>query len=86
MISPIKQTLLFTVRLYRYAISPFLGPACRFTPTCSEYCMEAVQMHGSLKGTWMTLMRLLRCHPFHPGGYDPVRPVQPARPTGLNQD
>ncbi|MCK4910434.1 MAG: membrane protein insertion efficiency factor YidD [Thermodesulfovibrionales bacterium] len=75
--------------MYRYAISPFLGPACRFTPTCSEYCMEAVQMHGSLKGMWMTILRLLRCHPFHPGGYDPVqpsRPIQPMQPIKINRE
>ncbi len=53
-----------------------LPPACRFTPTCSEYAIEAFQKKGLFKALWMTAMRILRCHPFHPGGYDPVDPVR----------
>ncbi len=73
MASPFQHALMFIVRVYRYAISPLLGPACRFTPSCSEYCMDALRKHGALRGSWLTLVRLLKCHPFHPGGYDPVR-------------
>jgi hypothetical protein len=61
------------LRLYQLAFSPFLPSACRFHPTCSEYMRQAVEQHGSIKGMWMGLRRLARCHPFHSGGYDPVR-------------
>jgi len=58
--------------LYQAAMSPFLGPCCRFAPTCSAYADEALHRHGTLRGSWMALRRVLRCHPFHPGGWDPV--------------
>lgn len=61
------------LRLYKLAISPLLPSACRFYPTCSEYMMEAVERHGAARGVWMGIRRLARCHPFHPGGVDPVR-------------
>jgi len=61
------------LRSYKLLISPFLPSACRFLPTCSDYMREAVERHGARKGTWMGLRRLARCHPFHAGGYDPVR-------------
>jgi putative membrane protein insertion efficiency factor len=61
------------LRLYQLAISPFLPSACRFHPTCSEYMRQAVERNGPAKGIWMGLRRLARCHPFHSGGYDPVR-------------
>ena len=60
------------LRAYKWAISPMFLPACRYVPTCSEYAMEAVDRYGVLRGGWMTLWRLLRCHPFVKGGYDPV--------------
>jgi putative membrane protein insertion efficiency factor len=67
------QLLLTILRFYKRWISPMLPSACRFEPTCSEYTIEAVERHGALRGTWMGIRRLLRCHPFHHGGFDPVR-------------
>ena len=74
-----KQVLLALVRFYRYAISPMLGRNCRFYPSCSAYAVEAVERHGALRGSWLAARRVCRCHPFHPGGYDPV-------PTGPRTD
>ena len=68
-----KFVLIYLLRAYKMLISPLLPPACRFTPTCSEYAMEAIERYGALRGAYMGLRRLLRCHPFHPGGYDPVK-------------
>jgi uncharacterized protein len=62
-----------SLRLYKFCISPLLPSACRFHPTCSEYMREAVEHYGAAKGVWMGLRRLVRCHPFHAGGFDPVR-------------
>jgi hypothetical protein len=67
-----SAVLLGLIRLYRFSISPLLGPHCRFTPTCSAYGLEAIQRHGPWRGGWLTLRRLLRCHPFTPCGCDPV--------------
>jgi putative membrane protein insertion efficiency factor len=61
------------LKAYKFAISPLLPSACRFYPSCSDYMHEAVERHGARKGIWMGLRRLARCHPFHSGGYDPVR-------------
>lgn len=63
---------LWLLKAYRYAISPLIGPSCRFHPSCSEYAQDALRGHGLLRGLWLTLRRLLRCHPWHCGGYDPV--------------
>lgn len=63
------------IRLYQCTLSPMLGPACRFEPTCSEYAIEAIRRFGILRGSWLALRRLGRCHPFHAGGYDPVPPA-----------
>ncbi len=63
---------IYVIGLYRRYISPFLPPACRFTPTCSEYAVEAFSRKSTLTALWMTVARLAKCHPFHPGGYDPV--------------
>lgn len=60
------------IRAYQYLISPLLGPRCRFYPTCSQYALEALDQHGVARGSLLSLRRLLRCHPWHPGGYDPV--------------
>lgn len=61
------------LRAYKFALSPLLPAACRFYPSCSEYMREAVERHGAIRGVWMGLRRLARCHPFHAGGFDPVR-------------
>ena len=67
-----KLVTLQLLRAYKWAISPMLPAACRYVPTCSEYAMEAVERYGPLRGGWMALVRILRCHPFARSGYDPV--------------
>lgn len=67
-----KQVLMLLVRFYQYAISPLLGRRCRFFPSCSEYTAEAIQKHGAWKGLRLGAKRVSRCHPWQPGGYDPV--------------
>ena len=67
-----KRLLLLLVQFYRNCISPLLPPSCRYYPTCSAYAMEAIERYGARRGGWMALRRVLRCHPFHAGGYDPV--------------
>jgi uncharacterized protein len=64
---------------YRRFISPLLGPRCRFAPSCSEYALGALAEHGAARGLWLAAKRIARCHPFNPGGYDPVPPAKPAR-------
>ncbi|MFB4304920.1 membrane protein insertion efficiency factor YidD [Actinomadura sp. GTD37] len=71
---PVAYVLILLVRAYRRFLSPLLGQQCRFHPTCSAYGLEALQVHGALRGTWLTARRIARCHPFNPGGYDPVPP------------
>ncbi len=61
------------IRFYQYAISPLLKPSCRFTPSCSQYGLDAVNKYGAFKGSWMTLKRIMRCHPWGGSGYDPVK-------------
>ena len=67
-----SRFLLLLLRAYRITLGRLIPPACRFHPSCSGYAMEAIEKHGALKGTMLTLARLVRCHPFHPGGFDPV--------------
>jgi uncharacterized protein len=67
-----KWILIFLVHIYRLCLSPFVGQCCRFAPSCSEYALEAIAFYGAWKGGWMTLKRLVKCGPWHPGGYDPV--------------
>lgn len=67
-----KTFLLFLIRFYRVYISPLKPPCCRFTPTCSEYALEAVKRYGPWKGMWLSVKRIAKCHPFHKGGYDPL--------------
>ena len=81
-VGPITRALMFLVRGYQGTLSMFLGGQCRYYPTCSEYSLEALRVHGALRGTWLTLKRIGRCHPFGGGGYDPV----PPRKMKQNQD
>ena len=74
-----KRVLLGLIAAYRLLLSPFLGPSCRFYPTCSAYAGEAIETHGALRGTWLAARRILKCHPWHPGGYDPVPPRRPSK-------
>ena len=67
-----KYVLIGLLKVYRAVISPLYGNVCKFHPTCSAYALDAVQMHGAVKGTWLTMKRLVRCHPWSLGGYDPV--------------
>ena len=70
-----KKILILLIKGYRNFISPLFPPSCRFRPTCSQYTLEAIERFGPVQGSWLSLKRILRCHPFHPGGYDPVPPV-----------
>jgi len=67
-----RTILLAIIKVYQYAISPYLAPSCRYMPTCSCYAAESIQTHGAIKGGWLAIKRILRCHPWHEGGYDPV--------------
>ena len=69
----LKHILIFLIKGYRKYISPLLGPNCRFQPTCSQYALEAVEKYGFFKGGYLSIKRILKCHPFHPGGYDPLK-------------
>ncbi|CAG0976074.1 Putative membrane protein insertion efficiency factor [Burkholderiales bacterium] len=67
-----KQVLTAAIRGYQYVLRPMLGNNCRFFPSCSDYAREAIERHGAAKGSWLATKRICRCHPYHPGGYDPV--------------
>ena len=67
-----KAILRALLRVYQYVFRPLLGRNCRFYPSCSDYAMEAIDKHGALRGSWLAIRRIGRCHPWHPGGYDPV--------------
>ena len=73
-----KHVLLVLIGFYRYAISPMLGRHCRFEPSCSQYASQAIGEHGAVRGSWLASRRLCRCHPWHPGGFDPVPPREHA--------
>lgn len=72
--SAVAWLLMQPIKAYRVVLSPLLGPSCRFVPSCSAYALEALQVHGALRGSWLAVRRIGRCHPFRPGGYDPVPP------------
>ena len=67
-----KKILILIIKFYQKAISPLTPPSCRFHPTCSSYGLEAIETHGALKGSWLAVRRISKCHPFHEGGFDPV--------------
>lgn len=69
-----RKVICFPIKIYQYAIVPMLKPSCRYYPSCSHYTEQAIQNHGFLKGFWLGLKRISRCHPWSPGGYDPVLP------------
>lgn len=71
-----KNLILWLINSYRLFISPLFAPSCRYHPTCSKYALEAVERFGAMRGSWLAIKRILRCHPFHPGGYDPVPPLK----------
>ncbi|HEX3791314.1 MAG TPA: membrane protein insertion efficiency factor YidD [Pseudonocardiaceae bacterium] len=85
-VGPVARVLVLAVRGYKTWISPLLPPSCRFYPSCSAYAAEALVVHGALKGTWLAARRLLRCGPWHPGGFDPVPPRTPTQPTVPTED
>ncbi|HEY4106863.1 MAG TPA: membrane protein insertion efficiency factor YidD [Polyangiaceae bacterium] len=75
----LAQALIFLIRVYQLTLSKLIGPVCRFEPSCSRYAAECLRLHGAARGSWLTVRRLSRCHPFHPGGYDP--PPLPRSPS-----
>ncbi|MBP5545347.1 MAG: membrane protein insertion efficiency factor YidD [Kiritimatiellae bacterium] len=73
----LSSLIILCVRAYKVTLSPLFNGCCRFEPSCSTYCIEAVQIHGPFRGSWLALKRLLRCRPFGPHGYDPIPPLAP---------
>ena len=67
-----KTLFLALIRAYQYVLRPMLGSNCRFYPSCSDYAREAIERHGAMRGLWLAVRRVARCHPYHPGGFDPV--------------
>lgn len=85
--SAAARVLMALITGYRRFVSPLLGPRCRFAPSCSAYALEAVREHGALRGSWLAVRRIGRCHPFNPGGFDPVPPAlhgRRPRPEGAS--
>ncbi|HSQ07959.1 MAG TPA: membrane protein insertion efficiency factor YidD [Chromatiaceae bacterium] len=81
-----RRILIGLIRSYQYLVSPLLGNHCRFYPSCSHYAAEAIETHGALRGSWLALRRLSRCHPWHEGGIDPVPPPCHPNPPGTCRD
>lgn len=81
-----RRILILLISGYRYLLSPWLGQNCRFHPSCSCYAQQALGEHGSVRGVWLSVRRILRCHPWHPGGYDPVPMAKPVAPSTSHQD
>jgi uncharacterized protein len=81
----LRSALILLIRVYQRTLSPLLGDVCRFHPSCSRYAVACLESHGALRGSWLAFRRLMRCHPFHPGGYDPPplpANAAPALPNG----
>lgn len=74
-----RRAMIGLIRCYQWTLRPLLGPCCRFYPSCSEYAIEALQVHGCIRGLWLGLKRIGRCHPIHPGGFDPVPAIRPTK-------
>ncbi|MEJ2611402.1 MAG: membrane protein insertion efficiency factor YidD [Candidatus Thiodiazotropha sp.] len=74
-----RQIMIFLIRLYQTILSPFIGQHCRFYPSCSAYSLEAIEKHGAMRGFWLSLKRISRCHPWHEGGVDPVPEPEPQK-------
>ncbi|HMA98840.1 MAG TPA: membrane protein insertion efficiency factor YidD [Wenzhouxiangella sp.] len=81
-----QRILLGMIRAYRFLLSPWIGGQCRFTPTCSVYARQAIELYGAGRGSWMAIKRILRCHPLCQGGHDPVPGVDPEASYGLDDD
>lgn len=81
-----QQVLLLLIRGYRRFISPLFPPTCRYQPTCSQYAIEAITRFGAWKGSWLAIKRIARCHPFHPGGYDPVPSAESSHHDSCHPD
>jgi putative membrane protein insertion efficiency factor len=80
----IRTGFILVIRLYQVTLSVFLGPCCRFAPSCSSYALMSIQRFGPGKGAWLSLKRVIKCHPFHPGGFDPV-PEIPENPLKIHR-
>lgn len=83
--TPLAWVVSLPVRFYRVVFSPWVGHGCRFQPTCSAYAMEALERHGAIKGTWLTIRRIGRCHPWGSSGYDPVPGTAPEQDAPRNE-
>ena len=81
--TPVARALMLPIVFYRRFISPLFGPVCRYQPSCSTYAIVALRRHGALRGGWLAVRRIARCHPFHAGGYDPVPPREGEAPSDL---
>lgn len=81
-----RRLLVLLIRAYRYMLSPFTASSCRYYPSCSAYAEEAMQSHGTWRGSWLAICRISRCHPGHAGGYDPVPPVGNSPDTGAEKE
>lgn len=84
-VSILQKSLIFLLQVYSYLVSPFIGKHCRFYPSCSKYAQIAIKRYGACRGLYLTVRRLLRCHPWHMGGYDPVPPFSVSKlPTKMS--
>ena len=81
-----RLVLASCIRVYQWLVSPLLGPKCRFHPSCSNYALTAIERFGAVRGSWLALCRIARCHPFHPGGYDPVPGKLDPNPASIHHE